>query len=1079
MKSDDKAKKLLGRGTDSQNNKWLMSGTVALLRILKKALIVVFSIIIRLILNVVIFALLAVVIVVKLLSWIPIPLIVLPLWRAPGLAPWLLDKIRFLVHRLIIPASNYDKSIREEVLFVAVKQRGEVISHSITRPDWFTEYLKDTPSLVFVLGGNGQNSRATEEVFKGLKPLERCTFFSLPHFAQDYAGKSYSTDTLIDRYVSEMKQYVRDGDNVTSIKLVGHSMGGAVLTLALERMLEDKDFDKIQKFELYADRTFTDLGQVTRSTGMFGFLYFAWPLLSAIGWNISPHKAMQNILAKHSNRNIDIYINSAENDEMLGSGTLRGYNYFSSGTNRVFGKILAGIDQHNTPDRLNPTAFRENKYFERHYESCESDFKSSYGVGHDLKSGKVTGISDKQGYAGRVVVRADLQMYLASLLEQNEAGSLDLSTKLLAAQKTYTRDRQLENAKELFYPIAKIIFGLCLVILLSVNILLAPLSGFIFAAMFLVSNIYQNGLYSKLNIGFGIAAVAFAALTVLGVLSLAGITIIASTYFFGFMMVAFTVVLFLTAVARGALRSIEAKGYVESSLSMNIELCVNLSQKIATEKNSEKKARYEKQLEVALASYEMLSSEQENLVRTIKNPFGKYFTHIKNAQNRIAKIKGIDGLDDGTKQRLLGITNDSKNTMVQVLQRDVPWLTINITLIAITALVAIGLLPVTVNLMIAVISLGCISGVIPVFLRIYTYNKSHDLGARVITRTNGSAIIKNLLAGLDLIGGFSLHVLANIMLAILLVGAIVAKVLAMLPIPLIGQKMGSVLGFGSWLLAEYRFLAYRMLMPGNSEYPKKTTEYARGAGEVTKLSFVLGGKMAANDSGSLSGSDNKQGLRMYSLPYFAPSNLNGDCTVDMLSRKYVEELAKYVSKNPQATEINLTGAGLHSAILALALEKVLVDVRFSSIKNFNLCLNESFTSLGGVTRGTGVLGFLYPAGPLLSVIGWNLSPASSRENILAKYNSKVKIKISSSKYSSALFGKAVLAAKPAEASSFGNTSSTPGVGPGYSSSGEFVTLDPKQADHKGSISPVRLDSGRKTADVAKDSISRGGLGSGP
>ena len=88
MKSDDKAKKLLGRGTDSQNNKWLMSGKMALLMILK-ALIVVFSIIIRLILNVVIFALLAVVGVVKLLSWIPIPLIVLPLWRAPGLAPHL------------------------------------------------------------------------------------------------------------------------------------------------------------------------------------------------------------------------------------------------------------------------------------------------------------------------------------------------------------------------------------------------------------------------------------------------------------------------------------------------------------------------------------------------------------------------------------------------------------------------------------------------------------------------------------------------------------------------------------------------------------------------------------------------------------------------------------------------------------------------------------------------------------------------------------------------------------------------------------------------------------------------------
>ena len=680
-----------------------------------------------------------------------------------------------------------------------------------------------------------------------------------------------------------------------------------------------------------------------------------------------------------------------------------------------------------------PGCFREIDYFKNHYDSCIASFKASCGEDLGRLDGHVTGIADKAGYAKRPVIRAKFQHELSQTLQSitgaDELGDteeqLNLQIKeledlLQAAQQTYKKDRVLEDAKDFFYPIDKIIFGLGLVFLASFNVFLVPACAFVFAAMFLVSNTYQNGLYSKLNIGFGVVTVALGVLSVLGGMVLFGGLVVASPYVI-LPAVVCGLALCLTAVARGYLRSIEAKTNVSKALDMNIDLCIALEEKIAAERDPDKQAYYERQLEVAKHSFKMLSGEQENLVRTIKNPFDKYFAQIQNVKNRVEKIKGMSWRQNSkVKAELLATTETTRDTMQRVWVRDIPWLIINIGMIGIAALIAVApitafllptaivLLPVTPQLVIAVVAIAFACGVINLGLRVLYPRKQDSAKA-------SPKIIALLVSGIGTVGEMSLYVAVNVLLTVLLAVAIVARVLEFMPIPLVGMQRGSVLGFGSWLCAKFRFLAHDIIILGSLKNSGGTIEYEPdSSSKVTeKLSFVLGrGVASVHETQKLLGpyKGSREGCRAYILPHFATRELDGACTADTLANRYVEELHKYVWQNPSATEIKLIGIDVGGAALALTLEKVLVDSRFKDIKDFKLCIDESFTSLGKVTRSTGVFGFLYPAGPLLSLLGWNLSPAGSIENILAKHGSDrdVKIYTSSSKPYGRLFGKGLL-----------------------------------------------------------------------
>ena len=1054
-------KRLLKGDNPSQNNTLLRRGMGMLLYLLQGILkVVLYSII-----NAALIALFAVTIVVKLWSMLPIPLLGMRMGPIPGLGSWFLDKLRFLAHMLLIPSSyfKYDKAYNRAFSFKSEKTTQyhseemdiakdlriafrydsdeDLDSSDIEEYDDPTD--EDITKLIFALGGNGDSVVMTEQIrFKGehIPEGENSRAYILPHFARDKIEASYTADALVDSYVAELACYIKD---TNSVKLVGRSMGGAVLMLALEKMLSDHRFKDIE-FEICVDRTFADLWQVTRSTGKLGFLYLAGPLLSLLGWNISPHKAMQNIIAKHSNRDIKIYINTAESDDVLGAGVLRGDKYFSNGAVKVFSKtFVGGENPHNDKDesiRLFADApivtsdaksgyFREVDYFEGHYNSCHKYFINSIGFIPVKLNGKVTGITDKIGYAKRPVIRAKFQLALSQILAHDKSNEKQLSHQitelenlLQAAQQAYSKDRVLEDAKDFFYPIDKILFGLGFVFLASFNVFLVPACILIFAAMFFISNTYQNGLYSKLNIGFGIIAVGLGVLTMLGAAALAG-ALVVSSFYITLPAVVCALALCLTAVARGYFRSIEAKTNVSKALDMNIDLCVALEGKLAVESDPRKKAYYKRQLEVAKHSFNMLSDEQENLVRTIKNPFDKYFVQIQNVKNRVEKIKNMPWPEDSkVKAELLATTETTCDTMQRVWVRDIPWLIINIGMIVIASLAmvapisalllptAIVLLPITPQLMIAIVAIAVVCGLINLGLRLFYPRK-------VAAAKTSSKSMALLFSGLHIVGEISLYLAVNMLLTVLLVFAFVARILAVMPIPLLGAERGSVLGFGSWLLAKFRLLAHDIIILGSLRNSGETIEYEADSSskDVEKLSFVLGRCVASvHDTQKLLGpyKGDKAGCRAYILPHFAARGLEGDCTADILANKYVEELHKYVTQNPNVTEIKLIGADVGGAIFALTLEKVLVDPRFNNIKDFKFCIDESFTSLGKVTRSTGVFGFLYPVGPLLSLLGWNLSPAASIENILAKHSldrdRNIKIYMGSSKSYGRLFGKGLL-----------------------------------------------------------------------
>lgn len=1035
------------------------------------------------VLNIMLAALFVVSLVAKALSLLPIPFLGMHMGPVPGLGESLLDGIRFLAHRILIPSStDAEDKVRDSDIAELMRDsvdsdesdsfddshhssmslensahwQGPISSSDDISSDGDAGYMEED-NLTFVLGPNAENITQARARFNydELDERQKDSVITLAHFTKDQIGHPYTIDTVVTKYVERLKEVVNENSGAKNVRLVGHSMGGAILTAVLERALSDKDFEG-KSFELCADRTFTDLWSVTSSRGGSGFLYVAGPLLSLLGWNINPHKAMENIIAKYPERDIKIYINTAKDDEMLGAGKLRGDNYASNGNVKVFSRVFAGLDvgskvQHlEKDDKVNLAwntinHFKENNYFEDHYKACLARYNKSYPNTVCNKYEGISGITDRKGFAARPVVRALLQQELAKELDDirniSSNGSwyyakkdlLQLRTKelehsLKVAKKTYTRDRRLEDAKDTFYPIDKLIFALGLAMLASFNIFLVPLCGFLFAAMFFGSNTYQEGLFSKLNIGFMTITLSLAMLTVFGFMAFAGMTMVMTPYIVPLTIVC-SVALCINAVVRGYLRSLESISNVSKALNMNIDLCFELEKKIKSGSLSpEEKTQYERQLEVAKESFVMLSSEQENLVRTIKNPFDKWFCQIRDVKNRVKKIKKIPWESDELKSYLLTTTEDTESTMVRVLVRDVPWLIINIGMIAVVALMAVPpvtalllptailILPVTPQLIISLATIAVACGVINFGLKLM-YPKKRKVDK---VKVKDYKSVKFIAAVLQGVGESLLYLVVNIMLTVFLAVALVARVLDKIPVPLIGKSMDGLSGFGSVLLAKLRSIAHDIIIPANHETYDHVTEYMPESCDekAEKLTFILGRNIASvADTAKVIGGHRGGGSRhkAYILPHFDSGRLKGKCTAEVLADKYLEVLADYVQKHPEVTELKLSGADVGGAVLANTLEKVLADDRFENIKDFKLCIDESFTSLGRVSGGRGVFGFLYPAWPLLSLLGWNISPASSIDNILREHSldhrRKVNVYISSSKPYGRLFGSGQLTGK--------------------------------------------------------------------
>ena len=104
--------------------------------------------------------------------------------------------------------------------------------------------------------------------------------YILPHHL---GTKSKNIDALVDVYAQYI-QNILDEHPQTPIQLSGHSMGGAILSLSLAKIIQDNP----RTYDIFLDRTFTSTHNIFFSSGLLGHIpVFQGILLLSIGRLIS------------------------------------------------------------------------------------------------------------------------------------------------------------------------------------------------------------------------------------------------------------------------------------------------------------------------------------------------------------------------------------------------------------------------------------------------------------------------------------------------------------------------------------------------------------------------------------------------------------------------------------------------------------------------------------------------------------------------------------------------------------------------------------------------------------------------
>ena len=248
---------------------------------------------------------------------------------------------RKLVHYLLIPASAFerDKSHKttEKIAteFIQNGNNGAAISN-----------------LFITLGGNADyiNEESAKDLASRFYGKKTFSMLILSH-SDPKCAASVTASELVDNHVRQIRMALMKCRGITNICLYGWSMGGAILSKVLSiinqkkadaHMMKKADlpFKSLETCSIFVDRSFESLTKLTRCTdAFFGYLPMAsliWPLL---GWQICPKLAIRDICEKPSDMSVSIYINTARNDDMLGSGKLTNKGLFSSCKTTVHSRV--------------------------------------------------------------------------------------------------------------------------------------------------------------------------------------------------------------------------------------------------------------------------------------------------------------------------------------------------------------------------------------------------------------------------------------------------------------------------------------------------------------------------------------------------------------------------------------------------------------------------------------------------------------------------------------------------------------------------------------------------------------------
>ncbi len=280
---------------------------------------------------------------------------------------------RILAHRILIPASLFKKTNEET-------QKKELISNKFvpsSSNDTYSKMIGGAPAkvskLVITLGGNaeylpeqvaaviGTELSVENDDYANIKPFSR---LALSHSDPVFAAAS-TVDDKVNDYVSCIKKTLESSEDISELSFYGRSMGGAILTKVLEkinlkRCEGESPFSRLEKCDIVIDRSYESLSKVLRSyDGQFGFLPVASLLLPVLGWELNTKAAIENICKmRHPDDKVtNIYINTANRDQILGSGRLSADTVSSSDKVNIYSQFTN--KGHNDID---PEAFSTSEY---------------------------------------------------------------------------------------------------------------------------------------------------------------------------------------------------------------------------------------------------------------------------------------------------------------------------------------------------------------------------------------------------------------------------------------------------------------------------------------------------------------------------------------------------------------------------------------------------------------------------------------------------------------------------------------------------------------------------------------------
>ena len=275
-----------------------------------------------------------------------------------------LKPISFFVDREIVnPITVLICKLFHFILIPASAFKG--ITSKTNVPNNFNLPIKYKEDELFVtLGGNVE---FIETLYQVYNPTEVIFYkqLNLSHSDPELSSAISAAD-LVNHYTMKIGAELGDANKLC---LAGRSMGGAILALVLQNIIEKKEkkenpFTQLTEFTIVIDRSFETLSKVCNSRGHFGYLPVASIILPLLGWEIDT-KAAIDASVKKQGLNLKVIVQSCTEDDMLGSGklgmgSLRSCNITHYMEKEILHNDRSRIDSHDF-SVTNPAQGSDNK----------------------------------------------------------------------------------------------------------------------------------------------------------------------------------------------------------------------------------------------------------------------------------------------------------------------------------------------------------------------------------------------------------------------------------------------------------------------------------------------------------------------------------------------------------------------------------------------------------------------------------------------------------------------------------------------------------------------------------------------